>query len=345
MPIKRKLIIMQSPADMADGLLILNSINSSEVEVGVIGSMGLFNSMKLYHSKVILLSPPALSKGFFRYIFWFIRNKNKNINFVNSYDEIFYPDLLNDVLSSVLIKIAKNKNIPIIKYVSRYDVLLSNEISNASVLTRVKSKILSAVLNTISGLKEFKMVKYNDRFIPYCTIEPDRFLSLNKKIIQKKDINIKLAKNSKPNFLFLDPGPGVHDALENYFEVIPPVLKKLSLKGNLYIKKHPTHSLSLDSWILHDLEFSYFEENLPISMMNLNGFYRVIAIDSIGLTEVEGSIPISIIKLFRSKKQNYMEIYINYMSINSSKEILFPEDECSFDRVVSYSHNVKIYTH
>lgn len=128
------------------------------------------------------------------------------------------------------------------------------------------------------------------------------------------------------NFLFLDPGPGIHDLLINYYEVINDVLGTLCESGNLFIKKHPTHPMSLESIFLKNINFNLFEENLPLSMLELREFTHVIAIDSIGLSEVDSCIPISVIKLFNTKNDNYLDTYIKYLDRNSIRDIIFPED-------------------
>ena len=331
---KKKLLIVQSPADVAASLSILSEMKSSTVEIAVIGSVGLFNSISSLHSNVLFLTPPALSRGYISYIFWFYLNKSKNIKFINSFDEIIYPDLLNDVLSSVLVKIAKDNNLIISKYATRYDVLLDNDYSNISLITKIKFKFYSIILNMITGMKEFKIVKYNDRLIPYCSIEYDNLYKINQKSLFKKNINLDIYTEKKINFLYLDPGPGIHDILSNYSELIPIILNKLCKLGNLYIKKHPTHPISLVELNLDHLNFRYLNENLPISMINLDNFTHIIAIDSIGLSEVEGSIPVSIINLFKPTELNYLNTYVKYITSNSVNKIYFPKDIDSIDKLI-----------
>lgn len=318
---------------MAASLSILNELKSYTVEIAVIGSVGLFNSISSLHSDVLFLTPPALSRGYISYIFWFYLNKNKNIKFINTFDEIIYPDLLNDVLTSVLVKIAKDNNLIISKYATRYNVLLNNDYSNINLITKIKFKFLSEILNIITGMKEFKIIKYNDRLIPYCSIEYDKLYKINQKSLFKKNINLDI-NTEEINFLYLDPGPGIHDILSNYSELIPIILDKLCKLGNLYIKKHPTHPLSLFELNLEHLNFRYLNENLPISMISLEKFTHIIAIDSIGLSEVEGSIPVSIINLFKPTEFNYLNTYVKYISSNSVNKIYFPKDIDSMEKLI-----------
>lgn len=188
---KKKLIIFQSPADMAEGLTLINSIESSTIEVAVIGSVGLYNSITSFHPNAIFISPPAVSKGLFKYIFYFYLKRKETIDFIKSYNEIIYPDLLNDVFTSVLIKLAKDNNIKISQYTTRYNVILNNyDNTRIAKVILIKIKIVSFLLNLITGMNDFKMVKYNDRYIPYFTIKPDKFYKIESKSIQKKESNL-----------------------------------------------------------------------------------------------------------------------------------------------------------
>ncbi len=332
----KKLIIFQSPADIAEGISIFNSIQTSNIEFAVIGSVGLYNSITSYQSNTHFISPPGLSKGLFKYIFFFYMMKRRYINFVTSYDEIIYPDLLNDVFTSVLIKIAKENKINVSQYTTRYKVIFDNcENTKLDILTLLKMKLFSFILNLIVGMKEFKMLKYNERITPYCSIKPDKFYKHSSHSIVKKRIVFESSVKTSAKFLYLDPGPGVHDILANYYEVITDVLNILCENGHLFIKKHPTHPISMDSTFLRNFNYIPFKENLPVSMIDLREFNHVIAIDSIGLAEVDSCIPISAINLFKVKENDYLQTYIKYMSSNSVNKIIFPSNIATFRNIVT----------
>jgi hypothetical protein len=323
MPIKI-LIIVQSPADLADAILISQNIVSCQADFAIIGSVGIKNVLSNYNNKIIFFNPPAFSKGLVKYVYSYVGMKSKYRKFIYDYDEIYYPDLLNDLFSSALVVIAKSLKIKTIKYTNRYDSLIRDDLSNKTFYNIFKSKLIAHILQLITGVKDIKVIKYNKRFLPYCNFNPDIFYHVNNTVFLKKNIQLAQSGLFKKNYLFLDPGPGIFDLISDYNEVILPLLVVISQNGNLFIKKHPTHPLSLSEDFIDKGKFSVFDEILPINMINLSVFDCVIGIDSLGLSEVCDSFSISLIKLFKLFDVDFLNIYINYLNSNSIVEVFFP---------------------
>ena len=319
----RTAIIVQSPADLKNALKIHSELSSPSVDFLVIGASGVLKYLEDLQQSVFFIVPPRKSAGLLKYIYDLIAVRYKYSALVAKYDQVFYPSLLNDVVTSSLIFQAKKSNIKTIKYTFIYDNLIQKTFSVASKKDKILSVCASKTLFVLTGNPHFGLIKYSSKYMLICHILPDAF-NVEKKM---QNINLKpileIKKgDSRRRVLFLEAAPG--NLIYNYELWLKEILNSILKTHMVYVKQHPTHGVSFDwhwnkSIVVLDLV-------TPLSLCDCSGFDAVIAISSLGLTEVSGSKAVALIRACEYKDPMVKQAYIEYLYSNDkSNKIIFLE--------------------
>lgn len=319
----RTAIIVQSPADLKNAMQIYSELSGNSVDFLVVGSTGVFKSLEDVDHSVFFIVSPRKSAGIIRYIYDLIKIRFKLRALVSKYDQVFYPSLLNSVVTSVFIFLAQKNKIKTIKYSFIYDDLIENTLSLASKKDILLSACASKILYLLTGNPHFGLIKYSSKYMPICYILPDHLYTIKKlPIIGLKPI-LEFKKNDNSRrILFLDTVPGY--LISNYELWLKEILNAILKSHMVYVKKHPTHGVSFDwRWNKSIVVLDNFE---PLSSYDCSGFDAVIAISSMGLTEVFGSNPVALIQACEFKDPKLKSTYIRYLSSNDvSNQITFVE--------------------
>jgi hypothetical protein len=284
--------------------------------------------------KACLIKPPAKSKGFIKYVLNLIKLSRSIQRIVNNYDQIYYPSLLNDVLSGILVNKAKQKKIEIIQYSARYDVLIERGFKNRSKKDTLISQIAAVIFWIITGNPNLVLIKYTYKLTPYFSIQPDYVYDFDDCVKKSSLTKIDLVQpDIRKSLLYLDTGSDVLSYTLGYESKISEIFKLLSKSYDIYIKPHPTHGLFFNLSLNSNVRVINTTE--PTSALDFSNFEAVFAMDSIGLVSVHGSQSIALLNMFKFKSQEIKNTYKKYISINDvSNQIVFPETFAEFETLL-----------